>query len=104
MLQQQAQVGPALIERVERMDIVIVCPQQRIGFAQRNLYAINVDRGRNCYACREFGHIAWHCRSRGVWNRIGEGRRLEYRSSKNSRQRRTEGRNEQNNLNREGIQ
>ena len=46
--------------------------------------------------------MAWHCRSRGVGNRIGKERRLEYGGSENSGQRRTEGRNEQNNLNREG--
>ena len=56
----------------------MVYPQQRVGFAQRNSYAMDVDRGRNCYACGGFGHIAWHCRNRGVENRIGKGRRLEY--------------------------
>jgi len=37
-----------------------------------------VDRRRNHYACEGFGHMAWHCRNRGVENRIGKGRRLEY--------------------------
>ena len=27
------------------------------------LYAIEVDRGRNCYACGKFGHLARHCRN-----------------------------------------
>jgi len=45
------------MEGVERMDTVMVCPQQRVGFAQRNLYAIDVDRERNFYACEESRHI-----------------------------------------------
>jgi len=36
-----------------------------------------VDRGRNCYACGGFGHIAHHCRNRGR-GRPMEGRRVEY--------------------------
>jgi len=27
------------------------------------LYAIEVDRERNCYACGKFGHLARHCRN-----------------------------------------
>ena len=98
MPQQQATIGPALIEGVERTDAVIVHPQQRVGVVQRNTYAMNIDRGRNCYACREFGHMAQHCRNRGTGNRIGEGRRLEYGSRENNGQRRIEERNEANNL------
>jgi len=37
---------------------------------------MEVDRGRNCYACGGFVHIACHCRNWG--DRIAEGRRLEY--------------------------
>ena len=40
-------------------------------------YAMEVDRGRNCYACRSFGHMAHHCRNRGR-ERLMEGRRVEY--------------------------
>jgi len=69
---------PAPMEEVERIDAVMVYPQQRVGFVQKNPYTMDVDRGRNCYACRGFGHMAWHCRNRGVGNRVGEGRRLEY--------------------------
>jgi len=47
----------ASIEGVERMDTVMVYPQQRVEFAQRNLYTIDVDRERNCYACEESRHI-----------------------------------------------
>jgi len=52
------------MEGVERMDAVMVCPPQRIRFAQRNPYAMYMDRGRNCYACGGFGHMVWYCRSR----------------------------------------
>jgi len=43
---------------------------------------MDVDRGRNYYSCRGFGHIAKHCRNRRTGNRIGEGRKLEYGGSK----------------------
>jgi len=59
ILQQWTLAGPALIERVERINIVMVCFNQRIEFASYNPYAIEIDRGnRNCYSCREFGHLA----------------------------------------------
>ena len=32
---------------------------------RRDHYAMEVDRGRNCYACGRFGHIAHYCRKRG---------------------------------------
>jgi len=37
---------------------------------------MEVDRGRNCFACRGFGYMARHCRNRG--RRIAENRRVEY--------------------------
>ena len=40
-------------------------------------YTMEVDRGRNCYACRGFKHIAHHCRNRGR-GRAMERRRVEY--------------------------
>jgi len=36
---------------------------------------MEVDRGRNCYACRGFGHMACHCRNR---ERVMQRRRIEY--------------------------
>ena len=76
-----AELAP--IEEVERTNAVMVCPQQRAGFAQWNSYTMDVDRRENwnCYNCREFGHLAKNCRNRGTGNRIGDGRRLEYRQS-----------------------
>ena len=62
--------------------------QQRPGFPQRNPYAMDVDRreNRNCYACREFGHLARNYRNRGM----GMNRKMEVDQNTNS------------NLNREG--
>jgi len=40
---------------------------------------MDIDRGRNCYACRGFGHIAQHCRNRGERIKIGNGKRLKYK-------------------------
>ena len=40
---------------------------------------MDIDRGRNCFACRGFGHIAHHCRNRGMRGReVAENRRVEY--------------------------
>ena len=49
-----------------------------MGVPQRkDPYAIEVYRGRNCYVCRGFGHMAHHCRNRGR-GRVMERRRVEY--------------------------
>ena len=75
----------------------MVHPNQRAGFAQCNLYAIEVDKkNRNCYNCGRFGYLARNCRNRRIENRIGEGRRLEYEWRLVM-----EGNNKQSNLNRE---
>ena len=66
---------------VERMNTVVVREQrvgQGIGVPPRqDPYAIEVDKGRNCYACRGFGHMAHHCRNRDR-GRLMERRRVEY--------------------------
>jgi len=51
-------IGPTLMERVERTNVVMIYLQQKEGVAQRNPYVMEVNRGRNCYACDGFGHIA----------------------------------------------
>ncbi len=45
---------------------------------RRDLYTMEVDRRKNCYTCRGFGHMVHHCRN---WRRkkVADGRRLEYR-------------------------
>jgi len=80
-LPQQATTGPAPMEGVERMNTVVVRGQrvgQGIGVPPRqDPYTIEVDKGRNCYACRGFGHMAHHCRNRDR-GRLMERRRVEY--------------------------
>jgi len=44
-------------------------------------YAMEVDQGRNCYACGGFGHMAQHCRNRGKGRAI-ERRKVAYGGGK----------------------
>ena len=78
---QQATTGPAPMEGVERTNMVVVRGQGQEQSAgappRRDPYAMEVDRGRNCYACGGFGHMAHHCRNRGR-GRPMDGRRVEY--------------------------
>jgi len=80
MSSQQATIGPALMEGVERTNIMMVRGQrQKVRTPlRRDPYTIEVDRGRNCYACRRFGYMAYYCRNRGR-GRVIDRRRLEYR-------------------------
>jgi len=76
---QQATTGPAPMEGVERTNAVVVRGQragQGMGAPlRRDPYAMEVDRGRNCYACGGFGHMARNCRNRGrVMRKIEIGR------------------------------
>ena len=77
---QQATTEPAPMEGVERTNVVVLRGQeQRMGAPpKRDPYAMEVDCGRNCYACRGFEHMACHCRNRGQRERIEQGRRAEY--------------------------
>ena len=80
-LPQQATTGPAPMEGIERTNAVVVRGQgqgQSVGTpTRRDSYAMEVDRGRNCYTCGGFGHMAHHCRNRGRGRPI-DGRRVEY--------------------------
>ena len=52
---------PTLMEGVEKMNVVVMREQkqeQAIGPPRRDPYAREINRGRNCYACGGFGHIA----------------------------------------------
>jgi len=80
-------MGPAPMEGVERTNAVVV---RGIGQGQGqsvevplrwDLYTMEVDQGRNCYACGGFGHMARHCRNRGRGRAI-EGRRMEYKGGR----------------------
>jgi len=78
---QQAITEPAPMEGVERTNVVVVRGQgagQSMGAPpRRDPFAMEVDCGRNCYACGGFGHMAYNCRNRGRVIRraeIGGGR------------------------------
>jgi len=77
-LPQQATTGPAPMEGVERTNAVVVRGQRAGVPPRRNSFAMDIDRGRNCYACGGFGHMARHCRNRGQRGRVAENRRVEY--------------------------
>ena len=80
---QQATTGPAPMEGVERMNVVVVrgagagVGQSMGAPPRRDPFAMEVDCGRNCYACGGFGHMARNCRNKGRVIRkveIGGGR------------------------------
>ena len=74
---QQATTGPAPMEGVERTNAVVIRGQGAGVPPRRDPFAMDIDHGRNCYACRGFRHMAHHCRNRGQRGRIVKGRRLE---------------------------
>ena len=80
---QQATTGPTPMEGIERTNAVVVRGQeqgvgQSVGASlRRDPYVMEVDRGRNCYACGGFGHIARHCRNRER-GRLMDGKRVKY--------------------------
>ena len=75
---QQATTGPAPMEGVERTNAVVVRGQGAGVPPRRDPFAMDIDQGRNCYACGGFGHMARHCRNRGQRGRVAENRRVEY--------------------------
>jgi len=64
-LPQQVIIGPALMEGVERINVVVVRGLEQGAEAppRWDSYTMEVDRGRNCYACGRFRHMARHCRN-----------------------------------------
>jgi len=76
----QATTGPAPMEGVERTNAVVVRGAgQGAGVPpRRDPFAMEVDRGRNCYACGGFGHMAHNCRNQGIRGRVVDNRRVEY--------------------------
>ena len=77
---QQVTTGPVPMEGIERTNAVVVRGLgQGAGVpSRRDPFAIEVDRGRNCYACGGFGYMAHHCRNWGQRGRVAENRRVEY--------------------------
>ena len=83
---QQATIGPAPMEGVERTNMVVL-RGPRVGQSEGipprwDSFAMEIDRGRNCYACRDFRHMAYHCRNWGQRGRVAENRRVEYREGR----------------------
>jgi len=80
-LPQQVTMGPAPMEEIERTNAVVMresgVEQSGGASPRRDLFAMEIDRGRNCYACGGFGHMARHCRNR-AGERVMQGRRVEY--------------------------
>jgi len=75
---QQVTTGPTPMEGVEKTNTVVVREQEQgMEASRKDPYTMEVDRGRNCYACRGFGHMAYYYRN---WRkrRVMEGRRVEY--------------------------
>ena len=72
--------GPAPIEGIERTNVVVMRGAgQGAGVPPRwDSFAMDIDRGRNCYACGEFGHMARHCRNWGQRGEVADNRRVEY--------------------------
>ena len=70
------------MEGVERTNVVVVRGSgqgQSMGAPpRRDPFAMEIDRGRKCFACRGFGHMVCHCRNRGQRGRIADNRRVEY--------------------------
>jgi len=68
------------MEGVERTNVVVVRgSEQGAGVPpRRDPFTMEADRGRNCYACGGFGHMACNCRNWGQRGRVAENRRVEY--------------------------
>ena len=79
---QQATIGPAPMEGVERTNAVVVRGAGQGPPPRRDPFAMEVDRGRNCFACGGFGHMARNCRNKGMRGRVGDNRRVEYGGGK----------------------
>ena len=72
-------MGPAPMEGVERTNAVVVRGSgvesgQNMGAPlRRDPYTMEIDRGRNCYACGGFGHMARHCRNQKQRGKVEYG-------------------------------
>jgi len=79
---QQATTGPAPMEGIKKTNAVVVRGSevgQSGGAPPRwDPFAMDIDRGRNCYACGGFGHMTRHCKNQGMRGRVADNRRVEY--------------------------
>ena len=61
---------PTPMEEVKRTNTIVVrnSLQEQAGRERirRDINAIEVDREKNCYSCREFGHIMQNCRNQEI--------------------------------------
>ena len=83
---QQVTTGPALMKGIERMNTVVVRGSgvgvgQNMGVPpRRDPFAMDINRGRNCYTCGGLGTwpITAEIEGReGEWQTIGKGSREE---------------------------
>ena len=72
------------MEGVERTNVVVLRGVGQNGGIplRRDPYVMEMDRGRNCFVCGGFGHMARHCRNWGMRGRIAENRKIEYRGGR----------------------
>ena len=75
---QQAITGPAPMKGIERTNVVVVRGVGQRLPPRRDPFVMEIDQGRNCFACGGFRHMARHCRNRGQRGRVAENRRVEY--------------------------
>lgn len=74
------------MEGVERTNTVVVRnplqeQEEREEKMRRDLYVIDVNRERNYYNCRRFGHLVQNCKNQKI---IDQERRIEYRNNLNT--------------------
>ena len=83
-LPQQVTTGPAPMEGMERTNVVVVRGSGQGARAppRRDPFTMEVDWGRNCYACGGFRHMAHNCRNWDQRGRVVENRRVEYRGGR----------------------
>ena len=55
--------------------------EDKEGGMKKDSYVMDVDREKNCYNCRGFGHLAQNYRN---WEIIDQGRRIEYSDNSNN--------------------
>ena len=81
--QQWVLAGSAPMKEVKRTNTAMVNLNQQTGLVPRyDLYAIDIDRGRNCYNCGKSGYIARNYRNQRF---VKQERKIEYRDNSNNK-------------------